>query len=239
MPKLIRKDSFWTSGLFLYLLALFGIPLSMVIYWSGIDAFIAITAFTFWQIPEWQQLFAHLSTMGQAATQIIVCLIIAGAYYRKGMYDWTRMWLYSIVIFMGVGLMGYFAKCILGRPRPKMYREFYDFQWFEISARLHSYPSGHTLTTFAWLACLFPFYGTKMRFTFFVAACIISFGRVGITSHYLADVVVAAVTSYCIATLWTQKKGLGTNTHVPHNKLEQFILSKFKPIWVKLLGAQK
>lgn len=237
MP-LVRKDSFCTSYVFLYILLLFGIPLSFTLYWSGVDGFISQLGFHFWQIRELQDLFAYLSILGQAASQIAVCLLVAALYYRKGMYMWAYLWLYSIVIYLGVGLIGYAAKSILGRPRPKMYKEMYDFQWLELSARLHSFPSGHTITTFAWLACLVPFYGTKTRVAMFLFATIVSLGRVGITAHYLGDVVLAAVMGYAIASVWVKEKGFGTADLKPKNKLELFFISKFKSAWVKILNAK-
>lgn len=223
--KMVRRDSFWTSSLFLYLLVLFGVPLSLAFYQTGLDAYVSAHAYFFWQKRWIQDVSAFLSTLGQASTQALICFGMAFFYARKKMYDWARLWLFSIVVYLGVGFFAYFLKSGLGRPRPKMMQHMYDFQWLEFSARLHSYPSGHTITTFAWLACLVPFYGTKSRLTLFVLASIISLGRVSITAHYLGDVVFAAVIGYASATLWMKKKALGTENTVPLSWVERTFVS--------------
>lgn len=237
MAPLKRKETFWSSNLFLYSLALFGIPFSLFVYQSGIDGFVSQMAYKFWQIREWQDLFSYLSTMGSASTQIIICLIVAAYYYKKGALDWMRLWLYSIIVFLGTGLVSYLLKAIIGRPRPKMREEFFDPQWFEFSARLHTYPSGHTVTTFAWLACLLPFYPRLAGFLMFIAATIISSGRVGITSHFVSDVVFGAIVGYSVTTLWIRRKGLGTN-NAPLDSIERLATKKFSSAWKFVLDLK-
>lgn len=72
----------------------------------------------------------------------------------------------------------------------------YAPEWFELQARFHAYPSGHTITTFCLLATVEHLFAPRWRPVLWVAAIIISAGRVGIGSHYAGDVVLGAAIGY-------------------------------------------
>ncbi|MFT7433441.1 MAG: membrane-associated phospholipid phosphatase, partial [Alphaproteobacteria bacterium] len=64
-------------------------------------------------------------------------------------------------------------------------------------------------TTFAWLACLLPFYPRKIQVVLALTACLVSFSRIGIGAHYMSDVVSAAVLGYVVGVLIRDKLKLG------------------------------
>ncbi|MDD9912355.1 MAG: phosphatase PAP2 family protein [Alphaproteobacteria bacterium] len=110
----------------------------------------------------------------------------------------ARVWLYAMPIMFGAGVLCTLLKVLIGRPRPKM------MLWHDtitaigptLSAKFHSFPSGHTTTTFALLAVLhtaFPRY----RWVWWPVACLTAFARVGaITPHFMGDVAAGAAIGY-------------------------------------------
>ena len=106
----------------------------------------------------------------------------------------------SVPIFLIAGVVAHILKPVLGRPRPKMFagHDMYNLEWFEFAARMNAYPSGHTITTFCLLATVWTLYGWKTRVALFVIACLLGYARVGIGSHWMADVVAGAVLGYMI-----------------------------------------
>ena len=65
----------------------------------------------------------------------------------------------SIFIFLTILLSGITAqifKHIIGRPRPILYNSFEktSLEIFSFDSKLHSFPSGHTTTIFAFIFCL-------------------------------------------------------------------------------------
>lgn len=111
----------------------------------------------------------------------------------------ARIWVMSVPVFLLVGLMAYPLKVIFGRPRPKMLagHDLYAPQLFEWTAKLHAYPSGHTITTFALLAVLWPLYKKPwQRALMLVIASIVALARVGIGSHWLGDVLAGMVLGF-------------------------------------------
>lgn len=186
---------------------------SFFLYASGLDINIAHYA-TAWVVPfgtqyGTQEMWGYLSRMGQEWFQMSVCVFFGMYYYKKCNYRMSRVWYGSIVVYLAAGIFVQFIKITVGRPRPKMLPE-YDPAWFEMASRMHSWPSGHTITTFAWLACVLPFYPRKVQVLLFVIASFISISRVGIGSHYISDVLSAAVLGYVFAVLLRDKLRLGT-----------------------------
>lgn len=173
--------------------------LSFYCYLSRFDLDFHLWNVEHFKTPMLQHIFGLLSRAGQAWFQIVACIPMGIYYYRKGHYQMSRVWYLSIVIFLGCGIIGNVFKLIFGRPRPKMLsHDMYAFEWWEIPAKLHSYPSGHTLTTFCLLATVFPFYGRKIQGLLLVIACALGYARIGIGAHYLGDVIAGATLGYVI-----------------------------------------
>lgn len=151
-----------------------------------------------------QDVWGFLSWLGEDHIQILICVFMGIFYYKRQNYSLSRVWYSSTIIFLLSGLCVQILKHIIARPRPKMLPE-YDFTWLSFGAEWHSMPSGHTMTTFAWLACILPFYSLKVRLFLVVAASLIGFSRVGIGAHYLSDVLVGAVLGYVFGMVLREK----------------------------------
>lgn len=150
------------------------------------------------QVGWIQEIFGYLSRMGQAWFQIVVCIVLGFWYYRKGLVQLSRAWYLSIPAFVVAGIVCWVLKTLIGRPRPKVLNEMYDFQWLEFASRLHSYPSGHTITTFCLLATVYGFYGRKVQISLWFIAITLGLARVGINSHWMGDIVLGAALGYLI-----------------------------------------
>tara|TARA_R110000868_G_scaffold262401_2_gene521134 strand:- start:115244 stop:115891 length:648 start_codon:yes stop_codon:yes gene_type:complete len=151
-----------------------------------------------------QDVWGLLSRIGEDWFKIIVSITMGVFYYKKCHYQLSRVWYSSIIIYMLSGVLVQIMKFIVGRPRPKMLPE-YNVEWFEFGARMNSWPSGHTITTFAFLACVLPFYPRKIQIPMVLLAGLIGFSRVGIGAHYMGDVISGAVLGYVVGTLLLQK----------------------------------
>ncbi len=113
----------------------------------------------------------------------------------------AKMWLLSIPVVMFAGSVCYILKVIFGRPRPKMmlwHDGMYEATWFNFSAKFHSFPSGHTVTTFAFLAVMLAIY-PQHKVYFIMAACLLAVSRVAaVTPHFTGDIVAGAALGYAI-----------------------------------------
>lgn len=194
---------FWCG----WVLSLFALGLTVYLYESRLDIDIYKSAVNYTPFPFIQDIWGFLSWLGEDHVQILICVSVAILYYKKSNYQMSRVWYMSIVIYLLSGICVQIFKHIIGRPRPKMLPE-YDILWFELGARLHSFPSGHTMTTFAWLACLMPFYHLKIRILLAFMACAIGFSRVGIGAHYLSDVLMGGVLGYAFGMILREKMNL-------------------------------
>ncbi|MFT7434037.1 MAG: membrane-associated phospholipid phosphatase, partial [Alphaproteobacteria bacterium] len=182
-----KKQLFVTKNKPLVMLfsVLLAFAISFYLYHSKLDIAIHGVA-VHWAVAEGsQEVWGYLSRMGQEWFQILTCVFFGVYYYFKCNYRMSRLWYGSIVVYLSAGVLVQFIKAFVGRPRPKMLPQ-YEPEWFEMAARMHSWPSGHTITTFAWLACLLPFYPRKIQVVLALTACLVSFSRIGIGAHYMS-----------------------------------------------------
>jgi len=191
-----------------FFILFFSFFLSLVLYTTHVDIKIHAWAMEVFPPGNWQELWGYLSRAGQAWFQVLVCVVVAIIYYYRCNYRMSRIFYTAIPIFLVVGLVNAFFKNLFGRPRPKLLETMYDFEWFELASRMHSFPSGHTVTTFCLLATVMPFYGRKVQIFLFLLASTISFARVGIGSHYMGDVVAGAVIGYAFGSYLRTKMKL-------------------------------
>ncbi len=188
-----------TLSLLGWLIAGLALVLAVWLWVSGTDITILNFMMTHYGNPEAQQIFGILSLLGQGGIQTLFALTVATGLYFRCRYTASRVWFMAFPVFLIVGLAGYPLKVLFGRPRPKMLRhDLYGPEWFEGAARMHSFPSGHTLTTFALLAVVVPLFKPFWRPWLWLAAAVVSFGRIGIGSHYAADVVAGAAMGYVL-----------------------------------------
>jgi membrane-associated phospholipid phosphatase len=95
------------------------------------------------------------------------------------------------------------CKFFFGRYRPRMFldEQLYGFQFFQLKAKLTSFPSGHASTIVALMLALY-FISPKYRVIYFAIAFVIVISRVLVCHHYLTDVVfgsyIAVVITVCL-----------------------------------------
>lgn len=147
---------------------------------------------------DWQVVMSYLSRAGQGGIQTCFAIAVAVFYYWRGDFAASRVWFCSFPIYLSAGLFTYVLKVIFGRARPKLWHGegFYGFEPFDFAARMHAYPSGHTVTTFALLAVVMNLYKPKWWPLFFMLAFIVASGRIGIGAHWPADVIAGAAIGY-------------------------------------------
>jgi membrane-associated phospholipid phosphatase len=106
---------------------------------------------------------------------------------------WSMRILFLFISISSSGLINMLIKWLAGRHRPiNMFNNGqYGFDYFRVIHELTSFPSGHTVTSFALAAAvsiLFP----RWSIPAFAAAVAIGMSRIIIISHYLSDVFAGA-----------------------------------------------
>lgn len=201
-----------------------GVALGLWLWWSGWDAVI-----TNWlaahENQSWNNFWRRVGLLGLGRLQVSFCLFLGLWYGRRSLWavlkrgrwpGWgvfrqlpfkARVWLAAIPLVLGAGLVGLIIKIIAGRPRPKMllwHDIYWDWGW-QFQAKFWSFPSGHTVTTFALLALLhhaFP----RWRWVWWPVAILVSSARfLAITPHYAGDVVAGMAIGYGVGVMLTRK----------------------------------
>ncbi len=98
------------------------------------------------------------------------------------------------------GLVSQALKHVIGRPRPRMNMSPFELTGYSADADFHSMPSGHTAICFALaviLAARFP----RHAWVFYAMAAWVGVGRVLGASHYLSDVMAAALLGLLVGLL--------------------------------------
>lgn len=138
-------------------------------------------------------------------------LFICRARLTPPIQNWpqkSQIFLISIPIMLWAGTLCALLKYIIGRPRPKMYlwhNELSTHLLNGTSGRYQSMPSGHTVTTFAILTLLWPFF-PRLRWAFLAYALLSAAARVmSMTTHYISDVFIGAGLGIAISLLLIQQ----------------------------------
>ena len=97
-------------------------------------------------------------------------------------------------------------KHILARPRPVLFfnSNQTSLEFFSFESSLHSFPSGHSTTVFAFAFCmllLFP----RLRSFWLIFAIVIALTRVIITAHFVSDIIAGAFVAYLVSILIRKK----------------------------------
>lgn len=108
---------------------------------------------------------------------------------------WRRPWLFAgvVVAVAGADLAADGGKYLVHRHRP------FEHQ-LGPSVRTHSFPSGHSATSFA-AATMLSAAAPRFRVAFYALACLIAFSRLYNGVHYPTDVVAGALLGWAIALL--------------------------------------
>ncbi|MEW6108860.1 MAG: phosphatase PAP2 family protein [Nitrospirota bacterium] len=143
-------------------------------------------------LHELEPLFKSLSFLGLGGTQALLLVAVALAASRAHFLDIDLKWRIKRAAHAGVvavifgGIMAQVLKHLVGRPRPRM-EDIWGFAGPTFASGFNSFPSGHTVTSFA-LAAVMARYFPGIKWFLFIAAGFIAISRVGGGSHYPSDV---------------------------------------------------
>ncbi|MBE6048632.1 MAG: phosphatase PAP2 family protein [Clostridium sp.] len=142
--------------------------------------------------PFMDKLMTKVTFMGNAGCiWIVIGLILAlSSRYRK----YGFMVIGSLIFCFVIGNLG--LKPLVARARPYNFNEFITLL---IDAPLdYSFPSGHTMTSFA-SACILYYMNKKVGVIAYALATTIAFSRLYLYVHYPSDVLVGLIISLFIS----------------------------------------
>ncbi|WP_080059282.1 phosphatase PAP2 family protein [Spirosoma aerolatum] len=158
------------------------------------------------------RVFPYITYLGDGATFVIVCVLLA-------IFNW-RIGAMAFGSFLLSSLTSEFLKKVVfnGSPRPLKYFEHSTFQYHLIEGLdIHSYnsfPSGHTISAFAMFS-LFSFLYTRkeLGWFFLFLAALTGFSRIYLFQHFVEDVyagsvigTVSSVIIYLLMRQWVMKE---------------------------------
>ncbi len=130
--------------------------------------------------------------LGHGAVQIALCLLwVAAAKYFKAKAEFYYG-AAGLAAVISSGIIVQIIKHLVGRARPRMTLPPWEHIGPSFDSDLHSFPSGHTATSFALAAVLanrFP----RQAWIFYGVAGLVGVGRVVGGSHYPSDVLAGAI----------------------------------------------
>lgn len=152
-----------------------------------------LDAFSAWGQDGLGRLFAEAAYwLGHGAVQICLCLLwVAAAKYFKAKAEFYYG-AAGLAAVIGSGIIVQVIKHLVGRARPRMTLPPWEHIGPSFDSDLHSFPSGHTATSFALAAVLasrFP----RQAWIFYGVAGLVGVGRVVGGSHYPSDVLAGAI----------------------------------------------
>lgn len=175
------------------------------------DAQIAIAARSL--SPQMIAVFDRITRLGSSGYIFLTAAlcVLGGVYlahYARGLRRSVAMRLVAsrgLLVFATAatsGIASQVVKHVIGRARPRLMDQagVYHFDMFSITAKLASFPSGHTVTAFATAYALGLFL-PKWRAALYLTAIAVGVSRVALGAHYPSDVVAGAVIGYASAWL--------------------------------------
>jgi len=144
--------------------------------------------------------FKSITTFGKSEWFLIPSILLFLWFRQSNNLLNAKKALYIFMTNVVAGLGVWLLKIPFGRMRPKLYLEdnLYGFQWFEITSKYVSFPSGHAITAFSSaiaLSLLFP----KWKYPILIGGALVAFSRVVVTAHYLSDVFFASFLGTVVA----------------------------------------
>ncbi|MCB2191079.1 MAG: phosphatase PAP2 family protein [Deltaproteobacteria bacterium] len=146
--------------------------------------------------------------MGHGGVQLALGAILMANGFQLGRFKRVKAGIYSIWAVSISGVAVQVVKYLAGRARPRM--NLQADMWFGLSfnSDMHSFPSGHTATSFAlaaWLAYRYP----HMAVVFYGMATFVAVGRVISGAHFPSDILAGAVLGMLVGSvlaLWSERK---------------------------------
>ncbi len=133
---------------------------------------------------------AYLAGLGWVQAVALGCLALAGR-WRGRMDLWGTGWAGLLAILLsGVAVQA--VKHLVGRPRPGVGLSPWLLKGLTFDSDWHSFPSGHSATSFA-VAAVLAARWPRAAWAFYLGAALVASGRVVGGSHYPSDVVGGAV----------------------------------------------
>ena len=130
--------------------------------------------------------------LGLGWVLITLCVLIWVWAKRSGRpYHLRTAWVGALAVAVS-GLATQVIKHLIGRPRPRMNLPPHMFTGYNLDSDFHSMPSGHTATCFA-LAVILSARFPRYSWLFYGLSAGVGIGRVLAGSHYLSDVMAAAI----------------------------------------------
>lgn len=121
----------------------------------------------------------------------VIGLSGAGIAWRRGNQKWTRIFLAMLASATLAGVAAYGVKHATGRVRPYVKLER-TWSGPTRSQNFHSFPSGHTATSFGFFAVLF-FVSWRIGLACLPLPIFVGFTRIFLGAHYFSDVIAAAL----------------------------------------------
>jgi undecaprenyl-diphosphatase len=187
---------------------------SAVFYWLigiVIVAVIIVTAFYLddavrdfiarHQNPSMRNFMRNVSRFGDWPEHFALGLVLAGVAWWRGNKKWTRIFLSMLIALSIAGLAGRAIKISTGRARPSVKAE-QTWNGPRLSSKYHAFPSGHVVASTAFFAVLV-FGSWRIGLPCLPIPVLIGFSRVYGGSHYLSDVICAALLGIlCAFVIW-------------------------------------
>jgi len=145
--------------------------------------------------PYWK-IFEPISLLGLGWTQVLVIVVMFFYARKANLAVEAREALRGASIsgaaaYVLGGVSSQIVKHLVGRPRPYM-RDPWGFIGPTLSNRYHSFPSGHTTTSFALAYVLAEFF-PRWRWVFYGLALLVGISRVALEEHYPLDMTGGAI----------------------------------------------
>lgn len=122
---------------------------------------------------------------------VAIGLLGAGIAWKRDSQKWTRVFLAMLAAGALAGIAAYALKYTTGRVRPYV---LVEKTWTGLTKHqnFHSFPSGHTATSFGFFALLF-FVNWRIALLCLPLPIFVGFTRIFLGAHYFSDVVAAAL----------------------------------------------
>ena len=147
---------------------------------------------------EWYLIPSALGALGLWLASRISLTVAAERLYRR----YAQLCLFVFVAVASSGILVNILKVLFGRSRPKLLADdVYGFSYLRQSWDYASFPSGHANTAVAAglsLAFLFP----RFRTVLLTIAVVIALSRIGVSAHYLSDVIAGGMVAVVTTYLW-------------------------------------